>query len=85
MHDGTQKKLPGKVSPESVQRTWTWDLKMREQHEPDQESGKKKNKQLIIRVIHLHIHTNLSGFNAWQTILPPETTALGTPVTGEVT
>lgn len=52
----------GKVSPESAQRIWTWDLKMKEQHEPDQESG-NKYKQLILSVILWHIQRNIPGFN----------------------
>lgn len=58
-------RILGKVSPESAQRTWTWDLKMKEQHEPDQES-ENKYKQLILNVILWHIQRNISGFNVSQ-------------------
>lgn len=66
----------GKVSPGSVQRTWTWDLKMKEQHEPDQES-ENKSKQLILSVILWHIQRNISGFNIQQNILPLKLLLLG--------
>lgn len=83
MYERTQKKFLGKVSPGSARRTWTWDPKMKEQHEPDQES-ENKSKQLVIRAILWHVHRNLSGFNTGQNILLPQTPALAIPVAGEV-